>query len=116
RPEGPGVWGGGTQAAMGAPPPPQAATSATDRPPPPIFVGGTGRSGTTILGRLLGRHHEYTVIPVEARFHCSPDGLPGVLTGTVTPEGFARKVLEEWYHPPGRTEKLAAFLARGDLE
>jgi hypothetical protein len=84
--------------------------------PAPIFVGGTGRSGTTILGRLLGRRHDYTVIPVEARFHCSPDGLPGVLLGEVTPEDFKRKVLEEWYHPPGRSEKLAAFVALGDLQ
>ncbi len=90
--------------------------SKSDRPPAPIFVGGTGRSGTTILGRLLGRHSDYTVIPVEARFHCSPNGLPGVLLGTVTPEDFARRVLEEWYHPPGRTENLAAFLTLRELE
>jgi hypothetical protein len=88
----------------------------SDRPLAPIFVGGTGRSGTTIVGRLLGRHRDYTVIPVEARFHCSPDGLPGVLLGTVTPADFARRVLEEWYHPPGRTEKLAAFVTREDLQ
>jgi hypothetical protein len=83
--------------------------------PPPIFVGGTGRSGTTILGRMLGRQREYTVIPVEARFHCSPDGLPSVLTGEQTPERFAERVLEEWFHPPGRTEKLAAFIEREAL-
>ena len=84
--------------------------------PPPIFVGGTGRSGTTVLGRLLGRQHEYTVIPVEARFHCSPDGLPSVLSGTQTPERFAERVLAEWYHPPGRAEKLAAFVERDALD
>ncbi len=92
------------------------AAGATDHLPPPIFVGGTGRSGTTILGRLLGRHRDYTVIPVEARFHCSPDGLPGVLLGTVTPRDFARRVLREWFHPPGSKERLAAFVERGDLE
>jgi Sulfotransferase family len=81
----------------------------------PIFVGGTGRSGTTIVGRLLGRQHDYTVIPVEARFHCSPNGLPGVLLGEVTPEDFAQTVLEEWYHPPGRSEKLAAFISEDTL-
>jgi Sulfotransferase family len=83
--------------------------------PPPIFVGGTGRSGTTILGRLLGRHHDYTVIPVEARFHCSPDGLPSVLTGRESPARFAERVLDQWFHPPGREEKLAAFVEREAL-
>ncbi len=87
-----------------------------EHPTAPIFVGGTGRSGTTILGRLLGRHPNYTVIPVEARFHCSPDGLPGVLLGSVTADQFARRMLEEWYHPPGRQEKLAAFVQRDMLE
>ncbi len=84
--------------------------------PPPIFVGGTGRSGTTILGRLLGRHRDYAVIPVEAKFHCSPDGLPGVLCGRQTPERFAERVLGEWFHPPGRDERLAAFVGREALE
>lgn len=90
--------------------------SRIEQPAAPIFVGGTGRSGTTILGRLLGRHPDYTVIPVEARFHCSPDGLPGVLLGSVTADEFARRMLEEWYHPPGRQEKLAAFVGRDELE
>jgi hypothetical protein len=84
--------------------------------PPPIFVGGTGRSGTTVLGRLLGRQPDYTVIPVEARFHCSPEGLPSVLSGRQTPERFAERVREEWFHPPGRAEKLAAFIERDALE
>ena len=90
--------------------------SSSDGAPPPIFVGGTGRSGTTILGRMLGRHREYTVIPVEARFHSSPDGLPSVLTGVQTPERFAERVLAEWFHPPGRSEKLAAFIERDALD
>jgi hypothetical protein len=83
---------------------------------PPIFVGGTGRSGTTILARLLGRQREYTVIPVEARFHCSPDGLPGVLSGRETPERFAERVFEEWFHPSDRDERLAAFIEREALQ
>jgi hypothetical protein len=78
---------------------------------PPIFVGGTGRSGTTILGRLLGKQHDYTVIPVEARFHCSPDGLPAVLSGMQTPEEFTRRVIDRWW-----VGKLAEFLERDALE
>jgi Sulfotransferase family len=78
---------------------------------PPIFVGGTGRSGTTILGRLLGKQHDYTVIPVEAKFHCSPDGLPAVLTGMQTPEDFARRVIDRWW-----VAKLAEFVERDALD
>jgi Sulfotransferase family len=84
--------------------------------PAPIFVGGTGRSGTTILARLIGRHPEHEVIPVEARFHCSPDGLPGVLDGSVTPEEFAQRMRAQWYHPPGRAPKLGAFVERDAFE
>jgi hypothetical protein len=87
--------------------PSSSAASGEARLSPPIFVGGTGRSGTTILGRLLGKQRDYTVIPVEARFHCSPDGLPGVLDGTLTPQDFARRVDELWW-----VAKLAEFVER----
>jgi Sulfotransferase family len=83
-----------------------------DRSPSPIFVGGTGRSGTTVVGRLLGRHPDHEVVPVEAQFHCNLDGLPGVLSGAVTPEAFARRTIEQWYHP----DRLAAFVERDALD
>jgi hypothetical protein len=84
-------------------------------PTPPVFVGGTGRCGTTILGRLLGSHPDYVAIPVEARFHSSQDGLPGVLRGRVKPEDFARRMREHWYARPGRP-KLSTFVERDALD
>ena len=37
--------------------------------PIPIFIGGTGRSGTTIVGDLLNEHPEVrTSLPTEIRF------------------------------------------------
>lgn len=41
-----------------------------------IFIGGTGRSGTTILGKLLSRHHKIQLAkPVEIKFLTSGTGL-----------------------------------------
>jgi Sulfotransferase family len=87
----------------------------SEAPAAPIFVGGTGRCGTTILGRLLGSHPDYATIPIEARFHASPDGLPGVLRGRVSPEEFARRVPELWYARPGRP-KLGRVAERPVLD
>jgi hypothetical protein len=50
----------------------------------PVFVGGTGRSGTTILASVLGRHSCLHVFPQEIRFHVDPDGLPALEHALVT--------------------------------
>lgn len=78
------------------------AAGATDEPERapthgPVFVGGTGRSGTTIVGRLVGAAAPYTLVPVEARFHCDPVGLADVLAGHAAPAQFATAVRERWY-------------------
>ena len=48
----------------------------------PVFVGGTGRSGTTIMGDLLGKHPEIrTSTPIEIKFLSNRLGLLDVVFG-----------------------------------
>lgn len=44
----------------------------------PIFIGGTGRSGTTVLVRLLGLHPEILAVRWESQFLVAPRGLVNV--------------------------------------
>ena len=63
-----------------------------------VFVGGTGRSGTHVVARLLDHHPRYHMIPIECRFHCNPNGLADVVTGKSTPEEFVAKLRRFWWH------------------
>lgn len=71
--------------------------SATEAPEL-IFVGGTGRSGTHILGRLIGAHSHFAGVPIEARFHCNKRGMPELLEGRVSLEAFLEKLRLFWWH------------------
>jgi len=63
-----------------------------------VFIGGTGRSGTHVLARLLGRHPRFAGIPIESRFHCNKRGMPDLLGGRVTLAAFLDKLREFWWH------------------
>jgi hypothetical protein len=63
-----------------------------------VFVGGTGRSGTTVLGSLLGRHSRFFGVPIECRFHCNPKGLADVVGGGATADEFVRKLRTYWWY------------------
>jgi hypothetical protein len=82
--------------------------------PAPVFVGGTGRSGTTIVARLIAAHPAYALVPIELRFHAELSGLPGLLTGRVDPALVTELLRTHWAHrlgqdgrPRGVTELLA---------
>lgn len=42
---------------------------------PQLFVGGSGRSGTTLMLKALGKHPEIHSLSMEMRFLIDPDGL-----------------------------------------
>jgi Sulfotransferase family len=75
-----------------------------------VFVGGTGRSGTHVLARLLGHHPRYRDVEIEARFHCNPRGFPDLLAGRVTLEQFTTKLRKFWWHRIKAGEPFPALL------
>jgi hypothetical protein len=56
--------------------------SITNLYPTPVFIGGTGRSGTTIVGDLLNEHPQIrTSLPTEIKFLANPGGLLDITFG-----------------------------------
>jgi Sulfotransferase family len=66
-------------------------------PAPIVFVGGTGRSGTHVIAKLLGRSADLAAIPVECRFHSEDRGFPGLLAGDVSKRAFLRRMRGFWW-------------------
>ena len=66
-------------------------------PLPPLLVGGTGRSGTTITGQLLGQHRDYYMIPFEVRFLSDKHGLSDLVAGRCSLASFRRRLLGRWF-------------------
>jgi hypothetical protein len=80
-----------------------------------VFVGGTGRSGTTIVAKLLGAHPAYHMIPIEVRFVVDRDGLCDVLEGRTSFGAFQRKLLGRTFRHEnrnGETRGLSRLLER----
>ena len=54
----------------------------------PVFVGGTGRSGSTIVGDLLDHHPAVTMtLPSEVRFITGNNGIADALAKAGKPAG-----------------------------
>ena len=81
-----------------------------------VFVGGTGRSGTHLVAKLIGRHAEFENVPIECRFHADRGGFPDLLAGRVTKEQFLRRLRGFWwrrYRSGGRPPDILPWLALG---
>lgn len=70
----------------------------------PIFIGGTGRSGTTILGDLLGAHPSISLSkPTEIKFLSN---APGLINRAFGNRGAAEVDLGSFLHPRTRHQRV----------
>jgi hypothetical protein len=84
----------------------------------PVFVGGTGRSGTTIVARVLGSHPEAHTIPIEVRFLVDPFGLCDLVLGETDFDNFKKRMLGPWWQRnrrDGTTRGLHLIMPKGRL-
>jgi Sulfotransferase family len=85
--------------------------------PEPIFVGGVGRSGTHVMGRLLDAGPRYHWIPTEVRFHAWRGGLPDLVAGETSLEQFLERMRTRWYvRGANRRNGLKRVASREELE
>jgi hypothetical protein len=85
--------------------------------PEPIFVGGSARSGTHAVGRLIAAHPRYHLIATEARFHCFREGLPDLLEGRVELDRFLELCRGHWWRRGFRNSQgLHRIAGRGQRE
>ncbi|HVL19185.1 MAG TPA: sulfotransferase [Gemmatimonadales bacterium] len=101
--------GGGTEGSSGRP---------VADPAPFVFVGGTGRSGTHVIARLLSRHPHFALVPVEVRFHVEERGFPGLLAGRVSRDDFVSRLRGFWWKgfQTGRMRGMFRFVGEQRFE
>jgi len=85
----------------------------------PIFIGGTGRSGTGVLNRLVGSHSAYRNFR-ELQFHSAGrGGLPSLLSGEMSLDDFVTQMRREWFEGNaggGRGHGLRGLITREELD
>ncbi|MPZ53403.1 MAG: hypothetical protein GEU79_11845 [Acidimicrobiia bacterium] len=69
----------------------------TERTRPPIFVGGTGRSGTTILAKAVSAHPSVSLVPIETRFLVDGNGLLDVVADPDRFPAFRERITTTWW-------------------
>jgi hypothetical protein len=80
----------------------------------PVFVGGTGRSGTSVTARLIGSHQDYFMLPTEVRFIAAKGGLCDLVEGHTDLRRFESFLMGKWFQ---RDEGgLHRFTDRANLE
>jgi hypothetical protein len=85
--------------------------------PEPIFVGGVGRSGTHVMGRLIDAGPDYHWIPTEVRFHAWSGGLPDLVAGRTAMAPFLEKMRGRWYERgANKRNGLKRVATREELE
>lgn len=85
--------------------------------PEPVFVGGVGRSGTHVMGRLIDAGPDYHWIPTEVRFHAWAGGLPDLVAGRTTMAEFLEKMRGRWYERgANKRNGLKRVATREELE
>jgi hypothetical protein len=85
--------------------------------PQPIFVGGSARSGTHAVGRILSAPARYHLIETEARFHSSAGGLCHLLEGRTELDAFVDHCLGKWWrHGVRQRRGLNVIIDRAPLK
>lgn len=85
--------------------------------PHPVFVGGSARSGSHAIGRLLDSHPRYHLVAVEAQFQSSRGGLSDLLAGKTDLDAFCERTMTEWWRRGLRHNRgLRTILDRQSLK
>jgi hypothetical protein len=85
--------------------------------PEPVFVGGVGRSGTHVMGKLLDAHPRYHRIRTEARFHAAPGGLPDLCADRTSMDEFLARMRDRWWQRgANQRQGLRRVIGREGLE